>query len=204
MSSRKILTALAAAAAFAVAGCGDDEKKAESAPAATTSSSAAELAEQAEKSTTPVKANSPEASWAKQLCTGLADEATQLQPPDTKSPDPKAAQKELIRFFTDVTDQLEGQQKVIKAVGAPPEAAQLAGWKKAQSELADTEEKVAKIRQGLRSQDFSTAAAAAKNMEQLGKDFAVLNEYLGPVATLKKDKGLEAAIQNEPACAQVS
>lgn len=208
MRSRTILTTLAAAAALAAAGCGDDDKpataKATTTPSTPVRSSAADLAKEAEKPASSDKPATPEASWANKLCTGLAESATELQPPNVKSPDPQEAKKELIRFFTDVTDQLERQQKVIKTVGKPPESAEVAGWTKAKAGLAETQAKVAKIRQGIRSQDFSSKAAAQKNLDQLGKDFAVLNTYLGPVAELKKDKGLQTAIEAEPACAKVS
>lgn len=193
MKMRSPLVAAALAAAVAFAGCGDDDKK----PEANGGGGAT-----VDETVQPTQ--SPEELWAAKFCAGLVKNATTLQPPKVDGSDPAATQKELVRFFDEVADQLDGQLDQFKAVGAPPSVEEQKAWKAARAELRDTLDKVKGLRRAMRSQDLSSKSDVTQAVDQLASDFKVLNEYLGPVDGLSKDPDLKAALLNEPACANVS
>ena len=169
-----------------VAGCGDSDKK--------SSSSSSETA----------MATTPDEAWASKLCTAVAAQVKEVQPPAVEGVDPAKAKAGLVTFFTTVGSQLTGQISAIEQVGPPPEQTAVSEWKDAVAELKTAKTKITKIRKTISESDAKTTAEMNKVVADLGDEMKVLTEYDGAIAALQQSKTIGQAIAGEPACATVS
>lgn len=189
-NTRAAAVALLLAVGFA--GCGDDADK------------SGASADGGSASSEQVVPPTPEENWAKEVCTAIAKQVKEVQPPRVESNDPADTQKALVTFFSQVGGQLEGQVEAIKTVGPPPDAATKAEWEKAVEGLEKTNAKITGIRKELRGANPKSSEDIDKIVASLSKDMQVLTQYDGAIAELKKNKQLGTALTTEPACASVS
>lgn len=189
-NTRAAAVAVLLAASFA--GCGDDKDGGGSAGTADTPSSETAVAP------------TPEENWAKEVCTAIAKEVKEVQPPRVEGDDPKDTQKALVSFFEEVGGQLDAQVAAIKTVGPPPDAATKAEWEKALAGLEKTNDKITNIRKELRGAKPQSSADIDALVAGLSKDMQVLTQYDGAIAELQKSKKIGTALTTEPACAGVS
>ena len=169
-NTRRAAVALLATAGL-LAGCGGDDKQ--NAQATTDPAAATTAAEVATPVATPTakekKAlNSPTGKWATEVCTGLAKNSLEVQPPDVQPSNPKSTRESLISFFDAISKQLDGQVQVLKDAGDPP-----AGQKTYDSAIRRLE-KIEKSVGKLGSTVKASSASSEKDINLVVAGYAVM------------------------------
>jgi hypothetical protein len=207
MRTKMNIAVIAAVSAVALAGCGsssDGGSPSANAPAATSQVAGTQSTTATTTGSTPAsttaKVDSPQATWANQLCSAMTGKIKPIQPPSVQATSPADTQKSLVKFIDNIVTAEGEQLQTLKAVGAPPGANAKSDWKGAVKRLRTIRKKLVKVENGLKSTNPTNAKQLQAGIADLGKKLKVLATYQGPVVDLSTSKAIGKAVTADPGC----
>lgn len=194
MKSSRILAVAAVCAVAGLAGCGDDN---DATPSPTP---AVETATPKPPSPADQPDATPTEKWVRTTCDKLEAGMKALQPPNIKGTTPEDTKQSLVTFFTQLSDQLGNQEKILNEVGPPPGKNAKREFKDALKELARVHAKLERVVSRVEGAEATSKAEMDSLVDDLGSSLKVMSDYDGPIAQLAKTKALKDALSAEPGC----
>lgn len=190
-----MLVVAAVCAATGLAGCGDDNDKT---PSPTTA--IVETPTPTPQSPADKPGATATEKWVQKTCDQLEAGMKALQPPNIKGTTPEDTKQSLVTFFTQLSDQLGNQEKILNEVGPPPGKNAKREFKDALKELARVHAKLERVVSRVEGAEATSKAQMDSLVDDLGSSLKVMSDYDGPIAQLAKTKALKDALSAEPGC----
>lgn len=145
----------------------------------------------------------PQDSWAKSLCEGLAPTTAVIDPPATEGADVAESKEAIVTFLETLQERLQSQAGVLKDVGAPPEV-DPAAYKSARKSLKDGASTLDGVIDRLKQASPKDASQMEASLLQVSETLASSASYQGPLAELSaSDETLKTAFENNDQCKMI-